>query len=182
MLPGREEISMSRVRVYLAIQAILWLLLVVLLCVSAIDICREGTARKAENPLESIYTTEDVARKAAPILPLFFIAVGMTAAGLVLGVKDEHAEKPVQDACTTRALSAARTAAQDQAAAPKAGGAAAREVSAAGSGPGTKSKRALQLVIAAAAAVLIVMGAANGSAHDVLVKAANICTECIGLG
>lgn len=32
------------------------------------------------------------------------------------------------------------------------------------------------------ALLLIAVGAANGGARDVLVKAINICTECIGLG
>ena len=32
------------------------------------------------------------------------------------------------------------------------------------------------------AAVLIVLGVLNGGLRDVLVKAANICTECVGLG
>ena len=32
------------------------------------------------------------------------------------------------------------------------------------------------------AILLIPVGAANGGARDVLVKAVNICTECIGLG
>ena len=32
------------------------------------------------------------------------------------------------------------------------------------------------------AAALILMGVVNGGLHDVLVKAINICTECIGLG
>ncbi len=31
-------------------------------------------------------------------------------------------------------------------------------------------------------AVLIIAGAANGGLRDVLIKAINICTECIGLG
>ena len=33
-----------------------------------------------------------------------------------------------------------------------------------------------------AAAALVALGVANGGARDVLVKAVNICTECIGLG
>ena len=37
-------------------------------------------------------------------------------------------------------------------------------------------------IFIAAAAVLIVLGALNGSALDVLYKAINICTECVGLG
>lgn len=32
------------------------------------------------------------------------------------------------------------------------------------------------------ALILIAAGVANGGAWDVLVKATNICTECIGLG
>ena len=42
--------------------------------------------------------------------------------------------------------------------------------------------RGLRLALYAAAAVLIVLGVLNGGLRDVLVKAANICTECIGLG
>ncbi|MDE7396031.1 MAG: hypothetical protein K2M95_07960 [Clostridiales bacterium] len=32
------------------------------------------------------------------------------------------------------------------------------------------------------AVVFIIVGALNGGAHDVMIKAVNICTECIGLG
>ncbi|MBR4456229.1 MAG: thioredoxin [Solobacterium sp.] len=32
------------------------------------------------------------------------------------------------------------------------------------------------------AVVFIIMGIANGGARDVLIKAVNICTECVGLG
>lgn len=41
---------------------------------------------------------------------------------------------------------------------------------------------ALRAVLFAAAAALIALGVANGGMWDVLVKAVNICTECIGLG
>lgn len=41
---------------------------------------------------------------------------------------------------------------------------------------------ALRVVLAAAAVTLVVLGSVNGGARDVLVKAINICTECIGLG
>lgn len=39
-----------------------------------------------------------------------------------------------------------------------------------------------RVVLAAAALALIIAGIANGGMRDVLVKAVNICTECIGLG
>ncbi len=41
---------------------------------------------------------------------------------------------------------------------------------------------AARLVLLGAATALVVLGVANGGARDVLVKAVNICTECIGLG
>lgn len=41
---------------------------------------------------------------------------------------------------------------------------------------------AARVVIALAAVILIVLGVLNGGMRDVLVKAVNICTECIGLG
>ena len=43
-------------------------------------------------------------------------------------------------------------------------------------------KRTVRLVIALLALALIVLGLANGQARDVLNKAINICTECLGLG
>lgn len=41
---------------------------------------------------------------------------------------------------------------------------------------------AVRIVLLIAAVVLSVLGVFNGGARDVLVKAINICTECIGLG
>ncbi|MBR0367262.1 MAG: thioredoxin [Clostridia bacterium] len=41
---------------------------------------------------------------------------------------------------------------------------------------------AIQILLIVAAIVLIIVGAFNGSARDVLYKAINICTECVGLG
>ena len=43
-------------------------------------------------------------------------------------------------------------------------------------------RRAARWVLGAAALAFLALGAANGGAWDVLVKAINICTECIGLG
>ena len=44
------------------------------------------------------------------------------------------------------------------------------------------AKRRLQLIVAIAAVVFIILGVFNGSAKAVYTKAANICTECVGLG
>ena len=45
-----------------------------------------------------------------------------------------------------------------------------------------KRLAAARLILLAAGAALVVLGILNGGARDVLVKAVNICTECIGLG
>ena len=45
-----------------------------------------------------------------------------------------------------------------------------------------EGKNKLQIVIFCAATAFILLGIMNGGAFDVLVKAINICTECIGLG
>ena len=101
---------MKRSRLYLALQAAVCVALVVLLSLSAISICREGSARQAENPVESVYTPEEVAGRFAPIAPLFFAGLGLLVAGMALGVKDESAEKPVKDAELSRDLLASRVA------------------------------------------------------------------------
>ena len=101
---------MTRSKLYLALQAAVCIALVVLLSLSAISIYREGSARKAEHPMESVYTPGEVAGKFAPIAPLLFAGLGLLIAGLVLGVKDESAEKPVKDAELNRDLLIARVA------------------------------------------------------------------------
>ena len=101
---------MTRSKLYLALQAAVCIALVVLLSLSAISIYREGSARKAEHPMESVYTPGEVAGKFAPIAPLLFAGLGLLVAGLVLGVKDENADKPVTDAELNRDLVIARVA------------------------------------------------------------------------
>ena len=46
----------------------------------------------------------------------------------------------------------------------------------------TTGRNVIRVIIVAAAVALIVLGVMNGGMFDVLVKAINICTECIGLG
>ena len=47
---------------------------------------------------------------------------------------------------------------------------------------GGKGLAAARLFLLLTAIVFIILGVFNGGMHDVLVKATNICTECIGLG
>ena len=254
---------MTRVRIYLILQTALCVLLVVLLSVTAVTIYHEGVARKAERPLESIYTREIAAEKFAPIAPLFFAALGLMVAGLVLGIKDENAAKHVGDPELKRDLVVARVAQPSDAMRRERGnqkrwrligwaafalsmvpiviymlnpahfplndlegmfyclvrvlipwiavgvGALAvcarmrercvlREIEAAQAqlkaekdaglvpkpkvAPQQKNFVTLQIVLIAVAVIFIVIGVFNGSARDVLYKAINICTECVGLG
>lgn len=106
---------MNKRRIYLILQAAVCVALAALLAMSAVSILREGMARKARNPLESVYTPRIVSERLAPIAPLFFAALGLLAAGLLLDVKDEGAEKPVRDAETVRDLAAGRIAAPSEA-------------------------------------------------------------------
>lgn len=46
----------------------------------------------------------------------------------------------------------------------------------------TKARSAARAVLYAAAVALLIAGVLNGGMRDVLIKAINICTECIGLG
>ncbi|MDO4866681.1 MAG: CD1871A family CXXC motif-containing protein [Clostridia bacterium] len=254
---------MTKRKLYLALQAVVCIALVVLLSLSAISIYREGSVRKAEHPLESIYTPEAVAEKFAPIAPLIVAGLGLLIVGIALGVKDERAGRETEDAALERDLAAARVARPSEAMLTErrrqkrvmwlgrglfalcmtpvlvyllnpahfpeadlegmfiglirvllpwtaaglgalavcsvlAERSALRETQAArermkeeraagiaaGSKPLEPRKRTgmLQAVVIVAAIVLIIAGALNGSARDVLYKAITICTECVGLG
>ena len=254
---------MTRTRIYLILQAVLCVLLVFLLSVSAVTIYREGLARKAEHPLEPIYTREIVAEKVVSIEPLFFASIGLLAAGLVLGIKDENADKAVEDSEFRRNIITARVVKPSEAMRrarseqkrwlligwgvftlcmlrilvyiinpahfpqedlegmffslirvvftwsvvglgalavcfrvrkrcilreTEAAQERLKEEKEAGVTPETKAAPlpkcigVLQTVLIVISIGFIVAGVFNGSARDVLYKAINICTECIGLG
>ena len=153
---------MTKRNLYLALQAIVCILLTAYLSASAIEIYREGAARRAEHPMESIYTPEIVGEKLASAAPLFFTGLGLLLAGLVLGVGDDNAEKPAKAHPEKK----------------KAAGMASTQ----GAGGRAKKRAIGQVVLIAVAVILIIAGIFNGSARDVLYKAITICTECVGLG
>ena len=85
-------------------------------------------------------------------MPLFFAAIILLAAGIAMKIRDPEAGRPARGTGPMKP---------------------AREM---------KHRGTVQAVLVAAALALIVAGILNGSARDVLIKAINICTECIGLG
>ena len=154
---------MTRTKLFLVVQTVLCAVIAVLLAAGALSLYLDGAAKQAEGDLfYYMFTRERAGARLAPILPLLFCAFGLTIAGVILGIKDENAEKPVRDEKLLRDLGSIREKAVHQQADQK-----------------TRILRTAVLVIAL---ILIVIGILNGGLEDVLAKGAAICTECVGLG
>ena len=89
---------MSKTKVYLLIQTVLCILLVIVLSYTVIDMYREGVERAKTDVMAWYFTRELVAERFRPIAPLFFAAIGFGLAGIVLVVRDENQDTPLQDA------------------------------------------------------------------------------------
>ena len=154
---------MTRTKMFLIVQAALCAMIAALLAAGALSLYLDGAAKQAEGELfYYMFTRERAGAKLLPILPLFFCALGLTIAGIILGIRDEKAEKPARDEKLLRDLSSIREKAVHQQADSK-----------------TRILRTAVLVIAL---ILIIIGILNGGLEDVLAKGAAICTECVGLG
>ena len=106
---------MDKKKLFLIVQSVLCVVLIVLLASAAISIYREGVVLKAENPLNWIYSREKVGESLRPILPLLIAGLVMTVLGLVLGIRDENAGKPVKDTECLRDLTVRRVAVPNEA-------------------------------------------------------------------
>lgn len=102
---------MVKNKIFLWVQIALCVLIAVLLASSAVRIFIDGSAYQAAgHPSEWIYTREKVTAALMPILPLFLLSFAMTVYSLVKDIKDEEADKPVQDVERARDLVCARVA------------------------------------------------------------------------
>ena len=102
---------MTKNKIFLWIQTALCALIAILLAVAAVQIFLDGSAYQAAgHPSEWIYTREKVTAALMPILPLFLLSFAMTVYSLVKDIKDEEADKPVQDVERARDLVCARVA------------------------------------------------------------------------
>ncbi len=146
---------MKKRKIYPIILAAVSILLAALLCASAVSVYLEGSARRAENPLENIYTREIAAEKLTLIAPVFLLLIILLFAGLLPGLRKE--KKKTGHTGTGSEAPAVRNGEE-------------------------KKKKVLQTVVVVTAVILIIAGILNGSAYDVLIKAITICSECIGLG
>ena len=88
------------------------------------------------------------------------------AVEVIRGVRDEDQDKPVRDPDLMEIYKKERE-------------------NPSGSGNGEERARKLKtakIAVFAVAVVFVIAGIMNGSMEDMLIKAVNICTECIGLG
>ncbi|MBR3333456.1 MAG: hypothetical protein IKG23_04130 [Clostridia bacterium] len=154
---------MTREKVFMTVQAALCAVIAALLAAGALSLYLDGAAKQAEGDLfYYMFTRERVGAKLLPVLPLLFCSIGLTAAGVILGIRDGKADKPVKDEKLLRDLGNLREKAVHQQA--------------------DRKTAILRTAVLVAALVLIVIGIINGGLEDVLAKGAAICTECVGLG
>ncbi len=143
------------------------MLSVVMLMSAAIGIYSEGKQRKAEDPTAHIYTREAAVKAAAPGAAVLFLGLCLSIAGWAMDIHDENADKPVMIPEFAGSMKKqAKTGAGEE-----------RE----GPSPNKRLNR-IRLAVLIIAVICIIAGIANNNMRDILIKATNICTECIGLG
>ena len=144
------------------------ILAAILLAGAAIGIYAEGMERKAADPTAYIYTREQAVSAAAPGLLILIVGLGFSIAGQVMGIHDENDDKPAPGDVYAGGMRYAITDPDDNRTEDR----------------NKKEDRInkIRLAVLILAVICIIAGAANGNMKDILVKAINICTECIGLG
>ncbi len=146
---------MTRNRIFLIIQSLLCVLGAIALIAADLSVYFSGLALKTDNPMLSIYTPEAIAARAVFVVPILAVSLIVTIVWLIMGVRDEKADRPVK--MTVKKPGEGRAL----------------------SGSALNIARLIVLVVGV---VCLIVGIFNGSMLDVLIKASKICTECIGLG
>ncbi len=165
---------MDRKKIMLYIQSGLWVLWAVLMAAAAIHIYTEGLAYQAQGHPETwIYTREKAAAVFGAYAPVLLLAVISTIACVVMGIKDEKQDQPVADPDLISIYKAEREAESVTEHGPD--GKSASESAA-------KNIRIARLAVLVLAVIFVIAGIINGSMEDMIIKAVNICTECVGLG
>ena len=97
---------MDKKKIILAVQSVLCILLVIFLSIAALELYRTGSAAKAADPLAWVYTREASIAALTARLPIFILAVAVTAAAAVMGIHGN--ETAVKDAEIIRDLAVSR--------------------------------------------------------------------------
>ena len=140
----------------LLIQSVLCILSAVTLIAADLVTYFEGIRTRSDNPMADIYSADAIKDNIVWALPFLFAAIIVTIICAFLNVK-----------------------------APKTGNAADNIYIRKNTPDGKLSPASVNIVRAVlflVAVVFIIIGIFNGSLDDVFIKAAKICTECIGLG
>ena len=158
---------MDKRKILLYINSALYGLWAILTAGSAVSIYLEGTAYQAQGHPEAwIFTREKAMEAFGTFAPVLALAVAMTLICGIKGICDDSQDKPVADPDLISIYKAERETERDiQAEASKA-----------------KRLRAVKIAVLVAAVIFVIAGIFNGSMEDMLIKAINICTECVGLG
>ena len=154
---------MDNKKVMLYINSALYSLWAILTAGSAISVYLKGAAYQAQGHPEAwIFTREKAMEAFGTFAPVLVLAVAVTLFCVVKGIRDDSQDKPVADPDLISIYKAERDI---QAEAAK-----------------TKKLRTVQITVLIAAVIFVIVGIRNGSIEDTLIKAVNICTECVGLG
>ena len=151
---------MIRKKIYMVIESVLCVLTAGLPAAAAVRMYVIGTAAQAPGPFNYIFTREKAGAALRGFLPLVTAFAAFTAAGWILGIRDEKADQPSVPDGTDLKQSVKNAVPQ------KIG----------------RREGTLRIVFLILAAVLIILGVRNGGLGDVFAKGAAVCTECIGLG
>lgn len=154
---------MIRRKAFLIVQALFCALTAGLLAAGALSLYFDGAAKQAAGDLfYPMFTREKAGAWLLSILPVFLCSLGLTAAGLLLGIRDENADRPLRDEKLLRTFSRVREKAVCQQA--------------------DRETLILRTAVLVLSLMLIAAGILNGGLEDVLSKGIAICTECVGLG
>ena len=82
--------------------AVCCIALAVILAAGAVMVWLDGSARRAENPLESVYTAENAGRVLTAALPVFGVFLCLLVICLITGTRPEE-KKPAAGRMTPRA-------------------------------------------------------------------------------
>lgn len=155
---------MSKHKTIPVVQGIVCVIAALMLCLGAAGIYREGIdqIRAGGDELAWIYTPERITAHLMPVLPFLALSIALTAASMIIGIKNsEDMPLPSIQGRNTHALPKPQY-------------------------PSFKNCQrtvfAVRLIIVLLSAAMILGGILNGSMRDVLVKAVNLCMECVGLG